>query len=172
LEPIGGSGAIENGFFEYNFDLGRARRRGGHFVRFSLAAPVSLLGFVQRLFHHRSLDTQAVHFTAGELLRNSCDQEKTADIQSRDHILPPLRLESLRELIAQLRCRLWIGYVAAGNSQQVFDKFTNIKRSHMKDAQMNNQSGWGLTKEDLDEGKTTQRSQVQLELYDLSYATS
>jgi hypothetical protein len=51
--------------------------------------------------------------------------------------------------------------LATRNSQQVFN---SIKRSHMKAAQMNNQSGWGLTKEDLDEGKTT-----QLELYNLSY---
>jgi hypothetical protein len=111
LEPIGGSGAIENGFVEVW--EGQEAQRPFRKIFIAAQAPVSLLRFVQRLFPPpQSQHTQGVHFTAGELLRSSYDQEKTADIQSRDHILPPLRLESLRELIAQPRCRLWIGYVA------------------------------------------------------------
>jgi hypothetical protein len=44
------------------------------------------------------------------------------------------------------------------SSQQVVDKYGNIKKSYSKAAQMNDQPGWGLAEDDLAEGKTTQRS--------------
>jgi len=43
-------------------------------------------------------------------------------------------------------------------SQQVSDKYGNLKRAYAKAAQLNDQSGWGLMEEDLDEGILTQRS--------------
>jgi hypothetical protein len=42
--------------------------------------------------------------------------------------------------------------------QQVSDKYSNIKRAYTKAAQLNDQSGWGLTEGDLTEGRMTQRS--------------
>jgi hypothetical protein len=53
LETIGASGTVENGFvevWEYNYSLGIARRRDGRFIRSSLAAPLSLLRFVQKIY--------------------------------------------------------------------------------------------------------------------------
>ena len=46
-------------------------------------------------------------------------------------------------------------------SQQVVDKYNNTKRSYTKAAQMTDQSGCGLTENDLAEGKTTTRSVYQ-----------
>ena len=81
LESITATGTMENGFVEvwgYDYGLGVARRRGGRFVRFSMAAPLSLLRFVQKIYPAPlSRHTQAVRFTAGELLRDRYDDEKT-----------------------------------------------------------------------------------------------
>lgn len=103
LEEIGPNGGIDAGFvevWEYNRESQKAKRRGGHFVGHPLPLPLSLLTFVMKLYPAPlSRQTQAVRFTAAELLRNRYEAEKTADMQP-DDILPPLYLEPLRKLVA------------------------------------------------------------------------
>jgi len=53
-----------------------------------------------------------------------------------------------------------VSQLPSKSSQQVVDKYGNIKKSYSKAAQMNDQPGWGLGEEDLAEGKATQRSKL------------
>jgi len=94
LDTFGDTGTVETGFvevWEYNRELRSAQRRGD---RFGVYPPP------------QSRETQAVRFTIRELLRNRFEYEKPDDIQNRDHILPPLRLEPLRELVDEAAERL------------------------------------------------------------------
>ena len=47
----------------------------------------------------KSRHTQALRFTAGDLLRCCFEDEKSADIETPDYLLPPFHLEPLRILI-------------------------------------------------------------------------
>jgi hypothetical protein len=47
--------------------------------------------------------------------------------------------------------------LSSRTAKQIFDKYCNIKKSRSKAARLNDQSGWGLTEEDLAEGTMTQR---------------
>lgn len=103
LDAIGYSGTVEKGFLEvleHNNELRRAKRRGGRFVRLPLAVPLSILTFVQNIFPPpQSRRRQAIRFTAGEVLSDRFEDEKTSDILTPDHILPPFGLDSLRQLV-------------------------------------------------------------------------
>ena len=102
LDRIGESGAVENGFVEvwqYDSESGAATKRGDRYVRLSLVVRLSLLTFAKKIFPPpQSRQTQALRFTAGEVLRGMFD-EATADLESRDQILPHLGLEMLREIV-------------------------------------------------------------------------
>ena len=78
---------------------GTAKKRGGRYVRLSLVARLSPLTFAKKIFPPpQSRQTEALRFTAGEVLRGKFD-EATADLESRDQILPHLGLEKLRQCV-------------------------------------------------------------------------
>ena len=68
-----------------------------------------LLTFVKTIYPPpKSRQTQALRFTAGDVLRNRFDEEKFASFENRDDILPPLRLEPLRELVDAMAKRQFV----------------------------------------------------------------
>ena len=76
------------------------RRRGERFISHILPLPLSLLIFAKKVYPApQSRQTQAIRFTASELLRNKFEDERTGDMQPGDE-LPPFYLKPLRELVA------------------------------------------------------------------------